>query len=74
MSVRFWPERLYLETGIGYDWNDARDAYKEIGDRPMTGAELAEVQERLDTFIEEKTKPAYLQTEHAKGAPNFLKR
>ena len=74
MSVRFWPERLYLETGIGYDWSDARDAYKEIGGRPMTGAELAEVQERLDTFIEEKTKPAYLQTEHAKGAPNFLKR
>ena len=74
MSVRFWPERLYLETGIGYDWNDARDAYKEISARPMTGAELAEVKERLDTFIEDKTKPAYLQTEHAKGAPNFLKR
>lgn len=74
MSVRFWPERLYLETGIGYDWHDARAAYKEMSERPMAGAELAEVKERLDTFIEEKAKPAYLQTEHAKGAPGFIKR
>ena len=21
MSVRFWPERVHLETGIGYDWH-----------------------------------------------------
>jgi len=74
MSVRFWPERLYLETGIGYDWQEARDTYEKMNDAPMAGAELAEVKERLDSFIEKKSKPAYLQTEHAKGAPRFLKR
>ena len=74
MSVRFWPQRLYLESGIGYDWHEARTAYSEMLDRPMVGAELVEVQKRLETIRLEKTKPAYLQTEHAKGAPNFIKR
>ena len=37
MPVRFWPERLYLETGIGYDWHQARTAYDEMRERPMTG-------------------------------------
>ena len=74
MPVRFWPERLYLETGIGYDWREARIAYDEMRERPMTGAELTKVKQRLHTIRHEKTKPAYLQTEHAKGAPNFIKR
>lgn len=74
MSVRFWPERLYLETGIGYDWHEARAAYAEMPDRPMTGAELVKVEQRLATIRQEKTKPAYLQTEHAKGAPGFFKK
>jgi hypothetical protein len=74
MSARFWPERLYLETGIGYDWHDARVAYAELPDRPMTGEELAKVKQRLATIRKEKTKPAYLQTDHAKGAPSFFKR
>ena len=74
MSVRFWPERLYLETGIGYDCHEARIAYSEMTDSPMTGAELSKVKHRLQTIRHEKIKPAYLQTEHARGAPNFLKR
>jgi hypothetical protein len=74
MSVRFWPERLYLETGIGYDWHEARDAYRELPERPMTALELAKVKERLETVRQEKTKPAYLQTEHAKGVPSFFKK
>lgn len=74
MSVRFWPQRLYLESGIGYDWYEARAAYREMIDKPMAGAELLEVQQRLKTIRLEKTKPAYLQTEHAKGAPSFLRR
>jgi len=74
MSVRFWPQRLYLESGIGYDWYEARAAYREMPDKPMVAAELLEVGQRLKTIRLEKTKPAYLQTEHAKGAPGFLKR
>lgn len=74
MSVRFWPERLYLETGIGYDWELARTVYRELSETPIEGAELAEVKARLLTIRQEKTKPAYLQTEHAKGAPSFFKR
>lgn len=74
MSARFWPERLYLETGIGYDWNEARVAYAELPDRPLTGAELAKVEQRLATIRQRKIKPAYLQTEHAKGAPGFFKK
>ena len=73
MPVRFWPERLYLETGIGYDWHQVRIAYREMEHRPMTGAELAEVKQRLQTIRHQKTKPAYLQSEHAKGAPSFFK-
>jgi len=74
MPVRFWPERLYLETGIGYDWHQARIAYSEMTDRPMTGAELTTVKQRLQTIRHEKTKPAYLQSEHAKGSPGFFKK
>jgi hypothetical protein len=74
MSVRFWPERVYLETGIGYDWHQARAAYAELPGRPLEGAELAKVKQRLATIRLEKTKPAYLQTEHAKGAPSFFKK
>jgi len=74
MPVRFWPERLYLETGIGYDWRQARIAYNEMTDRPMKGAELSKVKQRLQTFIHEKEKPVYMQTDHAKGSPGFLMR
>jgi len=74
MPVRFWPKRLYLETGIGYDWNEARVAYAEMSGRPMTGEELTMVKNRLQIIRQEKTKPAYLQTEHAKGAPSFFKK
>ncbi|MFT6753588.1 MAG: hypothetical protein ACJA2O_003783 [Candidatus Azotimanducaceae bacterium] len=74
MSVRFWPERVYLEAGIGYDWAKARIAYNDMVDRPMVGEELARVESQLKTIVEEKTKPAYLKTEHAKGAPDIFKR
>lgn len=74
MSVRFWPDRLYLETGIGYDWQEAREAYRELTERPMEGSEREQVTERLQKVRAERTKPAYLQTEHAKGAPNFFRR
>ena len=74
MSVRFWPERLYLETGLGYDWAGARAAYEEFPDKPMAAAELERVKAKLKTIRQEKTKPAYLQTEHARGAPRLLKR
>ena len=74
MSVRFWPGRVYLETGIGYDWTKVRNAYNDMAAKPMVGEELSMVESRLETILEEKTKPAYLKTEHAKGAPDILKR
>ncbi|MFT6274085.1 MAG: hypothetical protein ACJAZ0_000173 [Halioglobus sp.] len=74
MPVRFWPERLYLETGIGYDWHQARTAYREMPGRPMAGEELSKVKQRLQTIRAEKVKPAYLKTEHAKGAAKFFKK
>lgn len=74
MSVRFWPERLYLETGIGYDWYAVRAKYAEITENPLVGDELQRVKQRLQMIRHEKTKPAYLQTEHAKGAPDLIKR
>ena len=74
MSVRFWPERLYLETGIGYDWQEVRKIYDDLLTSPMAGAELAMVTKRLQEIRQDKIKPAYLQTDHAKGAPGFLKR
>lgn len=74
MSVRFWPDRMYFESGIGYDWYEARSAYAALVDQPLAGDELRAVQERLETIRAHKAKPAYLKTEHAKGAPNFWKR
>jgi len=74
MPGRLWPERFYLETGIGCDWHQARTAYIEMTDRPMKGAELTKVKQRLQTIIHEKIKPAYMQWEYAKGAPNLFKR
>lgn len=72
--ARFWPERIYLETGIGIDWHQARIAYIEMANRPMTGAELTKVKQRLQTIIHEKIKPTYMQWGPAKGAPNFFKK
>lgn len=74
MAVRFWPDRLYFEAGIGYDWREARTAYAELKLNPLVGDELAQVRDRLQSIRVAKAKPAYLQTDHAKGAPGFLKR
>jgi len=74
MPVRFWPDRLYLEVGLGYDWHKARSAYHEMTERPLTGEEASKVKQRLRIIRDEKTKPTYLQTDHAKGAPSFIKR
>lgn len=74
MAVRFWPDRLYFETGIGYDWPEARAAYAELRLNPLFGDELVQARDRLHSIRVERAKPAYLQTDHAKGAPGFLKR
>ena len=74
LPVRFWPERLYLETGIGYDWQQARIAYEEMTDKPMMGEELAKVEQRLQAIKHEKEKPAYMKTERARGAESLAKR
>ncbi len=74
MAVRFWKNRLYLETGIGYDWHEARAAYEEMAKKPMTDVERATVTERLQDIKAHKAKPAYLRSEHARGAPGLIKR
>ncbi|MFK8017209.1 MAG: hypothetical protein AB8G17_17425 [Gammaproteobacteria bacterium] len=74
MPVRFWPNRLYLETGIGYHWHQARSTYAQLKVEPMANAEREEVQQRLHTLRQEKTKPAYLMTDHAKGLPGIVKK
>ena len=74
MAVRFWQDRLYFETGIGYDWHEARTAYADLKLNPVLGDELAIVRDRLHAIRVAKAKPAYLQTDHAKGAPGFLER
>ena len=40
---RVWPARLYLEIGLGLDWHQARTAYRDMTNSPMTGEELARV-------------------------------
>jgi hypothetical protein len=74
MPVRFWPNRLYLETGIGYGWQRVRLVYRKMLDQPMVGEELSQVKQRLQIILKEKTKPAYLKSEHAKGSPSFFKK
>lgn len=74
MPVRFWPGRLYLESGLGYDWERARNEYHQMPERPLTDDELAEVKQRLATIRGEKIKPTYLKTVRARGAPSFIKR
>ena len=74
MAVRFWPDRLYFEAGIGYDWGEARTAYADLKSNPLVGDELVQVRDRLHSIRDAKAKPAYLQSDHAKGAPGFFKR
>ena len=71
---RVWPERVYLETGLGLDWHQSRKAYREMTNNPMTGEELTRVTQKLQTIIKEKTKPASTQWEIFKSAPGFLTR
>ena len=71
---RVWPERVYLETGLGLDWHQARMAYREMTNSPMTGEELTRVTQKLQTIIQEKTKPVSSQWEVFKSAPGFLSR
>ncbi|WP_297766482.1 hypothetical protein [uncultured Muriicola sp.] len=71
---RVWPERVYLETGLGLYWHQARTAYREMIDSPMKGDELKKVTQKLQTIIQEKTKPVSSQWEVFKSAPGFLSR
>ena len=71
---RVWPERVYLETGLGLDWHQARTAYREMTNSPMTGKELTRVTHKLQTIIKEKTKPVSSQWEVFKSAPGLLSR
>ena len=74
MQARVWPERVYLETGLGMDWHQSRMAYREMTNNPMTGEELTRVTQKLQTIIKEKTKPVSTQWAVFKSAPGFLTR
>ncbi|MCX2982110.1 hypothetical protein EYC98_14710 [Halieaceae bacterium IMCC14734] len=71
---RVWPERVYMETGLGLDWHLARTAYMDMADNPMTGEELIRVEQKLDTITQQKTKPASTKWAVYKGAPGILTR
>ena len=74
MQARVWPERVYLETGLGMDWHRSRTAYREMADNPMTGEELTRVTNKLQSIVKEKTKPISTQWAVFKSAPGLLKR
>jgi len=74
MQARVWPERVYLETGLGMDWQQARAAYREMGNNPMTGEELTRVTQKLVSIHKEKTKPVSTRWAVSKSAPTFLPR
>ena len=71
---RVWPERVYLETGLGLDWHQSRIAYRELASNPMTAEELARVKLKLDTIVQEKVKPVSNQWAVFKSAPGLLTR
>lgn len=71
---RVWPERVYLETGLGLDWRQSREAYREMDNNPMTGEELTRVKLKLETIVQEKAKPVSNQWAVFKSAPGFLTR
>ena len=72
--VRFWPERVYMETGLGLDWRQVRRAYDEMSHSPMTGEELTKVTQKLQSIVKDKTNPHYVHWKFFKGAPNFFSR
>jgi hypothetical protein len=74
MQARVWPERVYLETGLGMDWHQSRAAYRDMTDNPMTGEELARVTRKLESIHQEKAKPVYTHWAVSKNAPGFLAR
>ena len=74
MQARVWPERVYLETGLGMDWHRSRTAYCEMTNNPMTGEELVAVKQKLQSIIREKTKPVSTRWVVSKSAPGFLAR
>ena len=74
MQARVSPERVYLETGLGMDWHQARTAYREMADNPMTGEELTRATQKLQAIIKEKAKPISTQWAVFQSAPGFLKR
>ena len=74
MQARVWPERVYFETGLGMDWDRSRTAYREMADNPMTAEELTKVTQKLQSIINEKTKPGYTQWMVSRSAPGFLNR
>ncbi len=73
-TARFWPQRVYLETGLGLDWGTARNEYLAMDSKPMVGEELATVKLRLEAIRTAQEKPPYMKSERAKGSPNLLKR
>lgn len=74
MPVRFWPDRIYLETGIGLDWAKARQHYSKSNESTLKGIELSEINDKLETILQEKTKPPYMKWDYAKGSSGIIKR
>ena len=74
MHARVWPERVYLETGLGMDWDRSRAAYRDMPQHPMTGEELVRVEQKLQSIIKERTKPVSTKWAVSRSAPGFLPR
>jgi hypothetical protein len=74
MQARIWPERVYLETGLGMDWHKSQIAYRELANSPMNDEELSRVTQKLETILKEKAKPVSTQWAVFKSAPGLLAR
>lgn len=74
MPVRFWPDRIYLETGLGLDWTAVKESYHALDREPLDEAEVSQVEKRLDSIIREKTKPPFMELDYARGTSGLASR
>lgn len=72
-SARLWEGRGYLETGLGFVWEDCRDTYQHFATHGIPARLEEKAEERLDQIQKEHSQPTY-HIENKRGRESFWER
>lgn len=72
-SARLWEGRGYLETGLGFVWEECRDTYRQFSRHGIPEHLRQKAEERLNEIWREHSQPTY-HIENKRGRKSFWER